>query len=76
MNKQLKDKIFERTVGVMASILAFLVFFYFSSFASRVELKELEAKSDKQSLILNHKIDKILQGMCIIDTRTCKLKEQ
>jgi hypothetical protein len=75
MNKQVKEKLFERVIGVMASILAFLVFFYFSSFASRVELKELESKAEKQSMILNHKIDKILQGMCIIDHRTCKLKE-
>jgi hypothetical protein len=46
MNKLLKEKLFERVIGVMASILAFLVFFYFSSFASRVELREIENKAD------------------------------
>ena len=71
----IKEKLLERTLGVLASILAFLVFFYFSSFASRVELRELESKTDKQTLVLGHKIDKILQGICIIDARTCKLKE-
>jgi hypothetical protein len=60
----MKEKIIERALGVATSLIIFLVYSFISSFASKAELNQLEAK-----------LDKVLSGLCIIDNRTCKLRE-
>lgn len=64
VNKILKEKIIERAIGVLTALMVFLVYSFISSFATKAELYTLE-----------HKVDRVLQGLCIIDNKTCKLKE-
>jgi hypothetical protein len=65
MGKQLKDKIMERLIGVITSLVIFLIYSFFSTFATNARVDALEAK-----------VDRVLSGLCIIDNRTCKLKQQ
>lgn len=78
------EKIRERLFGTMVSLCVFLVGFYVKSFASTKDLRELEVKQDaaiqevvnqqdKDRQAVTAELDKLKQGLCIIDKRTCKL---
>jgi sensor domain CHASE-containing protein len=79
MNK-ISDKILERLLGAVTSLIValitFLFFSYFSSFATKAEVFKVENRLDKKINSVEHSIDKVLSGLCIIDQRTCKLKEK
>lgn len=57
-----------------------LVSFYFSGFAPKasVDLQFSEVKAEIKAVDTKQdaKFDKILSGFCIIDKRTCQLKEK
>ena len=72
-------------ISVIVLTLSFLVSFYVSSFASKSsmdlmasELKAVDAKTiselEKSNLEVNAKFDKILTALCLINSRTCKLR--
>lgn len=62
----------ERFIGALTvlttSLITFLVAGYFSGFALRSEVELIDQKYESR-------FDKVLVGLCIIDERTCKLKE-
>jgi uncharacterized protein YacL len=77
--KNISQKVVERGIGAFVSLItaliSFLVFTFFSSFATRSDVAQENFKTTRRVDKLESKVDKVLSGLCIIDGRTCKLKE-
>jgi len=68
-------------IPVIVSSIVALASFYFGSFASDKEVSEIRfelgTKASREKVIeLDNKLDRVLMGLCIIDSKTCKLRGQ
>jgi hypothetical protein len=59
------EKIVERFVGISTALLVYLLYSYVSSLATNARVDGLESK-----------VDRILSGLCIIEEKTCSLKDK
>ncbi len=64
LNTEQKNKLIGSVVVMITAFFTFLVSAYFSSFATNARVDSIEAK-----------LDKVLTGLCIIDKKTCILKD-
>lgn len=80
MTKTSKDTLVNRLIGVGTSLIVFLIAFYLGSFATDADVqaldRKIETKASKQKVnSLEVKVDKVLLGLCLIEPKTCKLKD-
>lgn len=77
----MKDRIIEKSIGLFATLFAYLVYVYVSTFVTQAQFDEYKSNHDKEFLTLTNKVDSLhikfdntLTGMCIIEPKTCELK--
>jgi len=84
MEQRHKTKLFDRFIGLISAAVVALVSFWFGSFASDNDVMALEnkvkmieeKKADKKEITkIKTGIKLLASGFCIMDKKTCGLKE-
>lgn len=81
-SKDFLRRIGDKSIGLIATLFTYLVYTYFSSFVTQAQFSQYQQDQNLKEANMSAKIDSLhtkfdntLTGMCIIESKTCKLKE-